>query len=486
MVPVEGIGAGALMDQHGDDPLYRRLDRLEGKARAALVAGARRAAFADALRVGARASVVAPVVLLLLTLVRPIDARAAILLCVAIPCLVLGAAYGLRVARLRVSREAALAWLDRAAGLKDRAVIAAEFARDDSPDGFRAAAIDEARPWLDGAEAATLAATPAPIADPRLWAWPAVAAVLLAGALLIDRGSPGPRGADASTPLRRIAAALGVRPAGQERLAANDASTAQHSAPGGAGGAAPGSGGPAGSTSAAAGTAAGNGSTGAGAGRPAAAMSAGDAGASPAAAAAAGGAGAAGRGAASGLDGRAKDGGQAGTPAGASSKTADAMAADTRATTPQGAAGGAAAGTPPGGAPPASPKAGDDGKQQQSGSRNRSASGQQSSGPGSQGNTPSGEGSNRGNGQEGVKRARGAASLLLAVPMEDRVIGTVNAGSIAVTTRDAPPRSMASGVVAAQSRGSGAPQAGTIPHRPRTVQEDRMLERYFHRAGVDR
>jgi hypothetical protein len=73
---------------------------------------------------------------------------------------------------------------------------------------------------------------------------------------------------------------------------------------------------------------------------------------------------------------------------------------------------------------------------------------------------------------------------MLAVPMEDRVIGTINAGSVSTTTRNAPPRAMASGRVAAQARGTGPGPGAPVAERTRSVQEDRLLERYFARAGV--
>ncbi|MGQ7398829.1 hypothetical protein ACTGZU_11755, partial [Streptococcus suis] len=66
------------MDQRNDDPLHRRLDRLEDKGRAALVAVARRVAWADAVRIAARVSVAAPLVLMMLAFFRPIEAGAAI------------------------------------------------------------------------------------------------------------------------------------------------------------------------------------------------------------------------------------------------------------------------------------------------------------------------------------------------------------------------------------------------------------------------
>ncbi len=160
-------------------------------------------------------------------------------------------------------------------------------------------------------------------------------------------------------------------------------------------------------------------------------------------------------------------------------RDAETAAAVSRATAAKSAANGAAATPSLAAAPPAAPHhAGGNDGQQGGTSRKRDQSGQQSSGPGSRGNN-SQQGSNRGTGQEGIKRARGSSSLMLAVPMEDRVIGTVNAGSVSSTTRNAPPRPCRPASSRRNRAATGRRKAGRILHGPRTVQEDRMLERYF-------
>lgn len=140
----------------------------------------------------------------------------------------------------------------------------------------------------------------------------------------------------------------------------------------------------------------------------------------------------------------------------------------------------------PAGAPPApSAQAGREGNQSGR-SSSRSQQGQQASGAaGTAGNANSQQGSRGGNGQQGLKRAHGTATLLLAVPMEDRVIGTANAGQVSSTTQNAAPRPMRTAPFAAGVRGDGRADSGEIGHRQRTAQEEHMLERYFRRAGTD-
>ena len=177
----------------------------------------------------------------------------------------------------------------------------------------------------------------------------------------------------------------------------------------------------------------------------------------------------------------------AGDPAGDRGRGSATGAPESRATPATGVQGGA--GSAMAGAPPAA-RRGASGQeaQQGSGSRSRQSSGSQASGSGSQSSNNNGnqQGSTRGNGTEGMKRARGSTTLMLAVPMQDRLIGTVNAGAVSSTTREAPPRTMAAGIVAAQDRGTGGGQVGRIRHGGRTAQEDRVLEGYFRRPGVDR
>ncbi len=488
--------AGKRMHYRSDELLERRLDMLEGRGRDALTAVARRLAWTSAMQIAACASVAVPAVLLGAALFRPIAVWPAVALSVAVPPLVLVAVYAVRSARFRVDRSAALALLDRAFRLKDRAVTAAEFVQTGGRDGFREAALQEAQPWLDRAAVAPIEGLPrAPQPGRRALLFPLVAALLLAGALSIGTRQHGHDRGGEPTLIRGIATAIGIAPAetGVETGRASSESAARPSArnASAASGGASGSNAPALNASgtlpggAAAGTSApADGGSHAGAAE-------GTAGSPPSSSGPAGAAGVGGRSPATaeasrqpgdradnGRDGLAQD-----------AKGTEPGAAESRATAPMGAQGGAAAVPSPfGSAPGAARNSAQRDGQQRSGARNPSQSDQQSGGSGSAGssNNNSQQGTNRGNGQEGIKRARGSSSLMLAVPMQDRVIGTVNVGRVSSTARNAAPQALPSGVVAAQLRGSGQAQAGRIRHRPRTVQEDHMLEAYFRRSGVDR
>lgn len=481
------------MDEGLDGLLHGRLDRLERRGRATLTMAARAAAWRRAADIAALASIVIPVLLLAVALlIGQVAVLPAILLTCVVPLIVLMVAMAVRMARFRVERRAALAQVDRSLALKDRAVVTAEFLAADRRDGFRAAALQEAAPWLDRATAAPVTVTAGVLAPPRYrWAVPLSSLVILAVALNIHLSSHARPGGQASTALGRIAMALGLRPTANEADAARDTANAERSAKGPS------------DEAARAGGAAGlrNGGAEAGAmGKTGAASSASDTpmGRSQGGGDAGSGASVSGHAAGSGAAGRmgfARSERQAGARQ-SERQDADtkqgvddrAAAPESRATPPGGpqssaaAAMSAAAGAPPQARPPGSNQT-----QPHSGSRSRQQSGQQSQGASSSGQSNNGrQGTSRGDGAEGIKRARGSSSLMLAVPMEDRVIGTINAGSVSTTTRNAPPRANASGLVVAQSRGTGQGPGRQVPERARSTQEDRLLERYFARAGVGR
>jgi hypothetical protein len=397
---------------------------------------------------------------------------------------------GVRMARFRVERRAALAQVDRSLALKDRAVVTAEFLAADRRDGFRAAALQEAAPWLDRAISAPVAVAGGAQAAPRhRWVVPLLSLVLLVAALNVSPSLRTRPAGQASSTLGRIAMAIGVRPVTDAADASRQAANAEVAATG-ASGAVAGAGSTAGTGTAAAGTGA-MGKSGAAASASHAPLgqsdSGGDAGSEASGTGRSDGSGAAGR------MGDARSDRQAGDPprdrqdAEVKQGQADgATAPESRATPPGRPQSSAAAGlSAAAGAPPQPRPPGSNQSQPRSGARSRPQSGQQSEGANSSGRSNNGQqGSNRGNGSEGIKRARGSSSLMLAVPMEDRVIGTINAGSVSTTTRNAPPRAMASGRVAAQARGTGPGPGASVAERTRSVQEDRLLERYFARAGV--
>jgi len=481
------------MDDRSDGLLHQRLDRLEEKGRTTLATAARGAAWREGVDLALRSSIVVPLVALAWAMVRPVAALPAILLSVIVPLAVVLLVVAVRMARFRVERRAALASVDHALALKDRAVITAEFLEDDRQDGFRQAALQEAMPWLDRALSAPVDEEVRPAEHGRYrWVMPILALAVLMAALVVRPSSHVRSGGGASSALHQVAMALGLRPDGRDaerdRNGGGGEDRGRDSSAGAAGrGAAGGS--PASPAGASAIAKAGAGSD--DTATPLGQSQGGGSGASPSSGSGRGdGVGGPGRMAEAdhaGPSGKEPDG-QRGDGAKASGDT-QAMAGERPATPSQGAQNGAAAGvSAPAGSPPAPRNPGGSQGQQSSGSRNRQQSGQQSQGSGSSGhaNNNGQQGSNRGDGQEGAKRARGSSSLMLAVPMEDRVIGTVNAGAVSSTTRNAPPRAMTAGGVAAQSRGAGQGPDASLPERTRSVQEDRLLERYFARPGVGR
>lgn len=477
------------MHYRSDEALNERLEMLEGRGRRALTAAGRADARARALAVAGMVSIAPPLACLVAALMRPIGIVLPIAVSVALPATVFGLVYAMGVSRLRVARGAALSLIDRELALKDRTQIVAEFLAGAARDGFREAALQEAQPRLDRAATAPIAALGAgETASRRWWVLPGGALIVLLIALAIDHGCAVRRGEDAN-PLRQVARELGLRPGANGTAESSEAvaARAEHAAArvaGASGGASA-----SGSDLASRGTgvlargAAGDAVGGAdrrasgerSAGSPSGAASApgesrdlGGASTSPPAPASQ------------------QEGGDAARRGAAEAPEAHGQAAaaiETQAKPAAGARAGRNAPSPMASAAPPRASNGNDG-QQGSGQRNRSQR-QQSGGSGGQGSNRNGQqGSNRGNGQEGLKRARGSSSLMLAVPMEDRVVGTVNAGRVSSTTRNAPPHAMPAGTVAAQARGAGTAQAGRVLHRPRTAEEQRLLERYFRREGV--
>ncbi|MET3435539.1 hypothetical protein [Sphingomonas sp. 1185] len=481
------------MDDRSDGLLHQRLDRLEEKGRATLAAAARGAAWRDGGDLALRSSIVVPVVVAAWAMIRPVAALPAIAFSVVVPLVVMLLVVAVRMARFRVERRAALASVDRALALKDRAVVTAEFLTDDRPDGFRQAALQEAMPWLDRALSAQVDGEARSAQYGRYrWVMPILALAVLMAALAVRPSSSVGSGGGESSALHQVAMALGLRPDGRDPELDRDGrggeGSGRDSSAGAAGRGATG-GSPASAVGASAMAKAGGGSD--DTARLLGQSQSVGSGASPSSGSGrANGVGSTGRmgeADSTGPSGKGPDGQRA-----EDAKTrgdGQAMAAESRATPPQGAQNGAAAGvSAPAGSPPAPRNPGGSQGPQSSGSRNRQQSGQQSQGSGSSGraNNNGQQGSNRGDGQEGAKRARGSSSLMLAVPMEDRVIGTVNAGTVSSTTRNAPPRAMTAGAVAAQSRGAGQGPDASLPERTRSVQEDRLLERYFARPGVGR
>ncbi|MGP7796831.1 hypothetical protein [Sphingomonas sp. CLY1604] len=100
----------------------------------------------------------------------------------------------------------------------------------------------------------------------------------------------------------------------------------------------------------------------------------------------------------------------------------------------------------------------------------------------SNGGRQSGQGSGRSSGKDALKHTRGIGALLLAVPMEDRLIGTVNTGAARSTTRAAQLRGAPDpGAIAAQERGQQEGDSGRIGHQPASLHDKTLVRRYFDR-----
>jgi len=143
----------------------------------------------------------------------------------------------------------------------------------------------------------------------------------------------------------------------------------------------------------------------------------------------------------------------------------------------------AAAPTPSAGGT-AARKPNEDGGQRQ-GNRNQSQNG---NGQQSQPGRGSGQGQSRngppGGEESGIKRTRGLSGMLLAVPMEDRLTGTINPGAVQTMTRQSPPRARAGDLLSAGQRRNGGGDLGQDGAQQRSAQERRLLRDYFAAPGT--
>ena len=473
--------------------LRQQVEMLGDRGRRAIDAAARHDALIGAVIDASRAAPVVPLFLLVLALIRPIGASLVLNAAILAPLGVLGWSYVRRMMRHSVMDASALALVDHTLALKDRARTTSEFLQREQRGGFHEAALAEAQPWLQRASDASLGDVSAARTLPRSsGVMVCVALALTILALVVDHHADA---SDRSTarPLAGLARAIGLDAASSNN---EDRSLVPENADRAAGGgpiAASGGGASLTGRSLREGGSARGGAGNSGSGDGAATRPDDDASADNLGAA---GGPASGDGAAGG---RAGDGGSA--PAGSAQKSdrsgvrqpgdapdmrgASQSSAEALAAPPVGSRSAGLASSSQAGSPPPQSSGGNDARQG-SGRANRQSRSQQSSGSGGEGRNNGGrQGSNRSSGQEGVKRARGLSSMMLGVPMEDRVIGTVNSGQVSTTLRDAAPRAIPAGTVAAGSRGRGQAMIGAVDRAPRTAQEDRVLERYFKREGVE-
>ncbi|GAB7551009.1 hypothetical protein NRB_05050 [Novosphingobium sp. 11B] len=387
--------------------------------------------------------------------------------------------------------RAGLALHDLRLGLKDRLRTADEFLAHDQVTGFHGAAIAEAGPWIERAQATLLPLEGGgdPLA-PRRLAWVAAAVALVAATSLQQHLH---RPAADSVPARAIIGAVAAMP-GLDAIVREDAAGDRPAGmvSGGDTGSSPTGGGgdrQSGMDH--------TGSLKAGVGRNSRSLGAGDAGQRSGGAGGGDGRGPSpGRGqamndqrgggeAARGNPSPSQDAGGtkasdrsnaegAGRPDGAETRQAGASAPAPNAPGSQ-----SSAGAMPPGQPQQSQSGSGRGQQKQnrsqSGGQNQSQDSGQGQGSGSQG---------RRDGQDALKSARGALSLMLAVPMQDRLAGVANPGPVTSVTRKGSPRAGASSALAAQNRGRFDGDAGRLEHRPMTPQERRLVRAYFRPAGA--
>lgn len=470
--------------------MAQRLDLLAQRGERHLRMLARRAAWARAVELALLASPVVPVAFLAARALGPVGPVVMPVAALAVPMLVLLAAYRIARTAQPPGRARALALYDHHLGLKDRIVAADEFAALPVRGGFHDAALHEAAAAIDRA-----LATPLTIAPPhpaaaiarRRWPFGAAALAILLLAAAIPEAAPSPGARLAGTFDRIMAGRAAPRAADPARDAGGG--TAPNAVP-----PAPG-----------AGTGAGtipddgrNGVPGAGAAGRAGVAGRDSAGTSARATPPA--AGAAGDSARPGADMRAQGAGRAGDMPARSAATAAGERIDATGANPADAPGREAAtaprpgatpgGTPPSAAagsaaPPAPPRpAPSKGEKTGAGQQDRSRKGEKSNA--SQPGQGDGQGQNgqRGGGVDALKKSRGVSGLLLAVPMQDRLVGTLNDGPVESITRRGTPRAAPRAAADAAARGTGAGTVGRIPRRAPTAQERRLLETYFARGAA--
>lgn len=471
--------------------LATQLAQLEARGRRHLLSALRRQALDGALNWALPCTVVVPLFWLLtpawIGAWWPAVAIAAVL----VPALVVCAAYALTRSRQHVSRHDALAFLDQTFALKDRLTASAAQLATPRRDGFAQAALLEAAPWVQ--QALTLGLDAPPTAMPgalrRRWHFlpAALLLVVVAGWLQWRMGEVLPSadavaslaGHDTSslTPPGVAASGNGVpqtRPgAGQRpdtdighgaaaRSEREDGSKASASA------AAPGS------LSAAA-TAESTAQQAAGGARP-----------SPSVAAMTAATGTAGaplppsvsRSVTMGAEPTPPSPSQhteASPPSGSQDDADNASAsAESRAQGRQ------EAPSQRGSQPPAAEKSPQSSKNGQPQGDSRSKGGQDSQNDGK----GSGEGQNNGSrkGQDsGPKAGRGFATLMLARPMRDQVLGQTNAGPVSSVLQQSRSQGGPTTVVQAQDRGRLAEGAAVQPANPQGAQERVLLRQYFAR-----
>lgn len=477
-----------------DRRLRHHLDRLEVRGRRNLLIMARRTALRLALTQAAPACLGGAVLALAWSRIEFLDPIAIVATAILIPVMIVVVVYFWRLPRRPADRRTALALFDHRFGLKDRIVTADQFERAPNRDGFEEAALAEAYPWVDRAVDMPLERPAGP--SPR-WSWrwlfPASALLVLCLAITIPH---------------RSASGLslaGEAPQTQERNLSASATTAPSAKRPAPGRATPATGTrplPDRSTITAAprlgglrsimtariqsaldalGLGQGGSGTEARAVPPrrGARPNAADAGPGP-----------------ESVNARAQseNGSQtttalnresAGTTPPLRSSESSMRSEETIAPSEAASSGNAGAtmrdtsSRRPTPSQWNDPQQSDGDKEQRPGRQRRS---DQNSNSREQGGGGSENG--RGTGDEAdAKKGRGVASLLLALPMRDRLAGMASNGRVAVTTREGRPQAFPAQQARARNLGVNRGDVGAFPYRGDTAHEQRLLSNYFARSS---
>ena len=475
------------MPQDVDAFLIRQLDVLDARGRRYLHATAARTALLRVASVLPLALLAAATACLVWNLVQPIPVAWTVSIFVTLVLIVALVAYLAERPGHAIDRAAALAVFDGQLGLKDRLHTANEFLGLSQRDGFRDAALQEtlSSVGLALAHSLTVARDPS-LADMLRRRWPTAATaammLVLAGIISHSGGSgDGHTIADAARDAWR-----GVRLASAREASNSTAKSRDGSRRGASGSGAGGSNGAQGSDAGADGESGSNPSgteDAPGAGFDA--NSADNTASTSSEAGSGAGLGKAEAGSASPGKGSRDSASQTAAAEIASGEAASSGASSTAAAThprPGDAAASAAPGQQGLATPPAprrtSPQSGEGMPQ---GRQSRSQKGDGGSSQPGQGNGQGSDGQRSG-GEEALKKSRGISGLLLAVPMQDRLIGTANPGPVESVTRRSQPGRSPAGVGEVGDRGIAGGTVGRIPHRATTAQERLLLERYFRRG----
>lgn len=477
------------MTNEGTLHLAERIAAIEARGLGHLRATARRESVDQGLATAFAAALPVPALAFLAGWFVPLRWDVVGIAALAVPAAGFGIAYAQSLRQQKIGRSAALTLFDRELALKDRITTTDEFLRDPRGGGFRAAAVQEASPWIERAATTAVAQPSRPLtAARRRYILLGVSALLLATSAVEQRFVPaGGRNPGIAAALAAVGIAAPLSQADQRALleadgkqrtaGGNDVRAAARGIGageagqqtdgggrdrGGLGGSQPTSG-----WDKPGANASGSGSQSApqsGAAQQAKAGAQGAANRDPSV---------------TDQDGRQ---GAAGHIDADRSAAADGQAGQQRGAAPQNSA--AAGNQAPSPSPLGSqqrPPSEQSGKGGQPGQQNRSQQGAQDQ-------SQPGEGKGQGrdgqrSGQDALKRANGLAAMLLAVPMRDRLGGTPNAGPVSSLPRQAPPHPGASGATSAVDRGVATGDIGRITHRPVSPQEQQLLQRYFRPSG---